>query len=117
MGYGSNELLNQGRGRRKASHRLVRVAITTVPPDSWSEDCKVVVEIIATREDGAYSAFYLERPEAEKCAEMILRECPGNVRERLAVQALKGMTATKLLKALSSILRARLRDEPSPAGG
>ena len=83
------------------------------PNDDWTVEYKVVVEIHARRENGEYQAFYLTRREAEQCAGDIFSVCSGKVREQIAKQTLKRMTAKQLLKALTSILSARLQDGPN----
>ncbi len=114
MGFVSSQWLNRGRGARKAGHSPLPVpVIEVVLPkrnDDWSTEYKVVVEVHARRENGEYQAFYLTRPEMEECAMDMFSVCSGKVREQLALQTLKGMTATKLLTTLTSILRVRLRD-------
>ncbi len=117
MGFVSSQWLNRGRGARRGAHSPIPVsAIEVVVPksnDDWSEEYKVVVEMHARRENGEYQAFYLTRAEAETCAGDIVNVCSGKVREQIALQTLKSMTAKKLLKTLTSILSARLRDGPN----
>lgn len=119
MGFVSNQWLNRGRGIRSGGHSPIPVSAIEVvmprPGDSWSAEYKVVAEVHARRENGEYQAFYLTRSEAEKCAGDIVDVCSGKVREQIALQTLKGMTAKKLLKTLTSILSARLGDRPNGA--
>ena len=117
MGYSSKQWLNRGEGLRDRGYRPISVAIEPeVAVSEWSEDHKVVVEINARLENDQYQVFYLTRAEAEKCAGVVLGVCTAQVSERLVMRCLKNMTATKLLKVLTSILRARLRDGANPSG-
>jgi len=119
MGFVSSQWLNRGRGARKAGHNPIPVPVIEVVVakrnDDWSAEYKVVVEVHARRENGEYQAFYLTRSEVEKCAMDMFSVCSGTVRERLALQTLKGMTAKKLLAVLQAILRVRLGGGPSRA--
>ena len=113
MGFSSNQWLNRGEGLRDRGYRPVSVTIDAEVPDtSWCEDHKVVVEITATNANDQHQVFLLKRPDAEKCAPIMLGACGTRVRERLALQILKSMSATALLKLLTSVLRSRLRDQP-----
>lgn len=111
MGHCSNQWLNTGYGLRESNHAPTPVTIEAeTPADDWSEEHKVVIEIRATREGGEYMEFYLTKSEAEKCAQAFLNECSEKVRERLLLRTMKGMTASKLLEILTSILKTRLGD-------
>jgi len=116
MGFCSNQWLNTGGGYRLSTHIPVSVDIEAGTPfDTWSGEHKVVLEIKGTRESMEYMEFQLTKPEAEQCANAIIRVCSDKVRERLALQILKGMTPAKLLEILTSILKVRLRDAPKRA--
>ncbi len=111
MGYSSKQWLNRGEGLRDRGYIPISVTIKPeVAVSGWSEDHKVVAEINARLENDQYQVFYLTRREAEECAAVTLSVCTAKVRERLATQILRNMTATSLLKTLTSILRARLKD-------
>lgn len=113
MGFSSNQWLNRGEGLRDRGYRPVSATINAeAAGGNWCEEHKVVVEITATNANDQHQVFLLKKLDAEKCAPIILGACGGKVRERVAVQVLKSMSAATLLKTLTAILRSRMRDQP-----
>ncbi len=110
MSFMSNQWLDRGEGLRSRGYRPVSVTIVAgSASDSWSEEHKVVVQISATNEKSEYQTLHLTRLDSDKCAAAILNACSRKVRERLALQILKGMSVTTFLRSLNSVLRFRFR--------
>ena len=60
MGYISNQWLNRGRGLRNRKYNPILVGITALSPrDDWSEQNKIVVELVAERENSEFHTVHL----------------------------------------------------------
>lgn len=109
MGFISNQWLN--RARRNRTYRPVPVSIFAgIPGDSWSEEHKITVEIIATKEDTQFQTMHLTRADTEKCAVIIVNACGSRVRAHIALQILSSMPSAGFLIAMTAALRSRLRN-------
>jgi hypothetical protein len=116
VGLASNQWLGRGQGVRYRPNNPVPVRIeSSLGPedDDWAKSNGVEFQLTAYNKEGEYQEFLLTRPEAEQCAAAILDACSSRVRQRLAIQLLREMSAAHLLKSLVSVLRSRLREPRS----
>ncbi len=108
MGFISNQWLNRGQGMRNRKYLPVPIdADARIPTDSWSRERQVVIQITASRANSECQILHLTSGEAEKLADVVVGVCGGAVRTRLALELLKGMTDTDLLKTLATHLKGR----------
>lgn len=110
MGFASNQWLNRGQGLRQKGHRPVAVAVSCeVASDAWSERHEAKAIVTAWNAKDEYQAFRLSQAEVDRAAPVLLEAMSHEARAKVLQNLLAGLSNAKLLTALASDLRLRVK--------
>lgn len=111
MGFISKQWLGRGQGLRNRKYHPEPIEPYFEPAtDAWSRQRNVTVEVTMYKPDSNHrQELYLTEPEVAKAAEFMVKACNDEVRERIALQILKGLTDAQLLKLLATDLKSRMQ--------